>query len=135
MIGTDAILLVDDDPADVELTLLAFNENDLGGSVRVARSAEEADELLFGNAGCRPNLVLLDLRLAGEEGVGILHRMKNDWRTATIPVVVLASSSADPERLEAAMRVGATNHVQKPVDFDKFCAAAGAFSLYWRSRR
>jgi CheY-like chemotaxis protein len=133
MVAEDAILLVDADPADVEFTLLAFGENELGDCVRVAHGVGEALNLLYGEDGCHPALILLDLRLPDDGAVAVLRRIKGDWRTSTIPVVVL-TSNAGADVLEA-VGLGAAGTLAKPVDFEDFLDAVSAFSLYWRSRR
>lgn len=133
MAAQDSILLVDADPADVEFTLLAFGENELDNCVRVAHSVDEALELLFGEDACHPALILLDLRLPDEGALAVLRRIKGDWRTSTIPVVVL-SSHAEAGVLEA-VGLGAAGSLVQPGEVEKFLDAVSAFSLYWRSRR
>jgi CheY-like chemotaxis protein len=130
--GDQSILLVDADHANVELTMLAFGEAELGSSLRVARSADEAIEVLFADASYRPSLVLLDLRLPDPGAAEVLEQIKRDWRTSSIPVVVLASGHGVLDELDAA-GLGVAGSLVKPVDLDEFIDAASAFSLYWRS--
>ncbi len=129
----DSILLVDANPEDVELTLLAFSENDLGDCVRVAHGVQEALELLFGEQAFRPTMILLDLRFPDDAGLAVLRRIKRDWRTSMIPVVVLSPS--DEAGVLEAVGLGAAGSLAKPVDFEEFLEAASGISLYWRSRR
>jgi len=131
------LLLVEDDPRDVELTLLAFQDMKLSNSVQVARDGEEALEFVFatGRYAGRdvdhgPRLVLLDLKLPKVEGLEVLRRIRADPRTRTLPVVVLTSSNQERDVTEA-YALGVNSYIVKPVDFDQFAQAIRELGLYW----
>jgi CheY-like chemotaxis protein len=137
---TDAaveILLVEDNPHDVELTLDALARHHLAGRVHVARDGVEALALLCGSGAPgpghpapRPRVILLDLKLPRLDGLEVLRRLKSDPRTRAIPVVVLTSSDEDQDILES-YRLGANSYVVKPVDFERFTEAMRQIGLYW----
>src|ERR1700674_3198912 len=123
------ILLVEDNPNDVKLTLHAFKTANLGNKVHVARDGVEALEFLFGpepNATSKiaemPRLILLDLKLPRLDGHEVLKRLKGDPRTRGIPVVVL-TSSAEERDVMRAYQVGGNSYIIKPVDFKQFTEA------------
>src|SRR5580698_8669287 len=91
------LLLVEDNPADEELTLHVLEKNNLANRIQVVRDGAEALEFLFGNSGSIPRLILLDLKLPRLSGLEVLARIKQDSRTKTIPVVVLTSSREDAD--------------------------------------
>jgi two-component system response regulator len=131
------ILLVEDNPSDVRLTLHALGEQKVAARVQVARDGAEALDFLFGTgafagaqARCRPKLILLDLKLPLVDGAEVLRRLKADPRTQTIPVVVLTTSREDRDIAES-YRLGVNSYVVKPVDFDQFAEAMRQISLYW----
>ena len=131
------ILLVEDNPDDVELTLHALRKENLANSIHVARDGEEALEFLFCNgvhAGRSfehpPKLILLDLKLPKVDGMEVLKRLKADARTRTIPVVILTSSKEDRD-LVMGYNLGANSYIQKPVDFDQFRQMVKSVGLYW----
>jgi two-component system response regulator len=131
------ILLVEDNPDDVELTLHALRKENLANSILVARDGEEALEFLFcnGNHADRslerpPKLILLDLKLPKVDGMEVLKRLKADDRTKTIPVVVLTSSKEERD-LASSYNLGANSYIQKPVDFDRFREIVKTVGLYW----
>ena len=131
------ILLVEDNPTDVELTLRAFNARNFANQVFVARDGAEALDFFFGDGshplrdiGVVPKVVLLDLKLPKIDGLEVLRRLKADERTRTIPVVILTSSREEPD-IAAAYRLGANSYIVKPVDFEAFARAVSEVGLYW----
>jgi two-component system response regulator len=131
------ILLVEDNPDHVELTLLAFEKSNVVETLVVARDGVEALEYLFAtgaHAGRDPALfpevVLLDLKLPRIDGLGVLRQMRADQRTRGLPVVVLTSSTEEQDLLRS-YQLGANSFVQKPVDFGEFVAAARHLGVYW----
>ena len=131
------ILLVDDDPNDVELTLRAFRSNPLGNKIVVARDGIEALDYLRGtgaHAGRdpadQPQVVLLDLNLPVIDGLEVLRRIRADERFRRLPVVILTSSNEDSDKL-AGYGLGANSYVRKPVDFRQFSEAVTRLGLYW----
>ncbi len=123
------ILLVEDNPDDVDLTLRAFARNKIANAVIVARDGVEALELLF-EKGMRPQVMLLDLKLPRLDGLDVLRRVRADARTRLLPVVVLTSSNEDRDIVES-YSLGANSYIQKPVDFGRFIEAVGQLGLYW----
>ncbi|HEY8076065.1 MAG TPA: response regulator [Labilithrix sp.] len=123
------ILLVEDNPDDVDLTLRAFARNKIANQVIVARDGVEALELLF-DKGMRPQVMLLDLKLPRLDGLEVLRRVRADERTRLLPVVVLTSSNEDRDIVES-YALGANSYIQKPVDFSRFIEAVGQLGLYW----
>jgi two-component system response regulator len=131
------ILLVEDNPDDVELTLRAFDKSKIANEIVVARDGEEALDYLFGtgaHAGRAvaplPEVVLLDLKLPKVEGLDVLRRLRAHERTRRLPVVVLTSSSEQQDVL-SSYDLGANSFVRKPVDFAEFMEAARHLGLYW----
>jgi len=131
------ILLVEDNPADVELTLHALRRNNLANRIHVARDGEEALDFLF----CRgphstrsfdnpPRMVLLDLKLPKVDGLEVLRQLKGDGRTKAIPVVILTSSKEDRDMV-SGYRFGVNSYIQKPVDFTAFRETIKQLGLYW----
>lgn len=131
------ILLVEDNPDDVKLTLRAFKQNNLSNRIIVARDGGEALDYLFGTglyAGRdpqdRPAVVFLDLNLPKISGLEVLRRIRGDARTAVQPVVILTSSKEESDMV-SGYQLGANSYVRKPVDFDQFIEAARQLGLYW----
>ncbi len=131
------ILLVEDNPNDVELTLRAFKKNNLTNPIEVVRDGAEALEFIFGTgafAGRQvengPKIILLDLKLPKVDGLEVLRRVKSDPRTKTIPVVVLTSSREERDIVES-YQLGVNSYIVKPVDFDQFIESARLLGLYW----
>lgn len=131
------ILLVEDNPADVELTLRALKKHNLTNQVQVVSDGAQALDYLFGTgtfAGQKhpvpPKVVFLDLKLPKIDGREVLRRLKADERTRMIPVVVLTSSKEESDIVES-YKLGVNSYVVKPLDFDKFVEAVSELGLYW----
>jgi CheY-like chemotaxis protein len=130
------ILLVEDNPDDVTLTLRAFEKNNVLNEVVVARDGVEALEHLFrsgtlgGPLPALPQVVLLDLKLPRLDGVEVLQRLRADERTRRLPVVIL-TSSAEEQDLVRSYDQGANSFIRKPVDFVQFTEAMRQLHLYW----
>ena len=131
------ILLVEDNPDDVELTLRALKKNSIANRILVVRDGQEALDYLFGNAEHagrdvreRPRVILLDLKLPKVDGHEVLERIRRDVRTRTIPVVVLTSSREERD-LAKSYSLGVNSYIVKPVDFEKFTEAVRTIGLYW----
>jgi two-component system, response regulator len=131
------ILLVEDNPKDVKLTLHALRAENLSNTIQVARDGEEALDFLF----CRgafahrsfdhpPRLVLLDLKLPKVDGMEVLGVVKGDPRTHAIPIVVLTSSREESDLVES-YKLGVNAYIQKPVEFDSFRQAVKQLGLFW----
>jgi CheY-like chemotaxis protein len=134
---TKIILLVEDNPDDVELTVIAFKKNHIANEIVVARDGAEALDYLFGtgiHAGrdlnIMPTLILLDLKLPKMDGLEVLKRLRENAQTKRIPVVVLTSSKEQQDIVES-YNLGANSYVRKPVDFTDFINAAKQLGLYW----
>jgi CheY-like chemotaxis protein len=137
MTRSGIILLVEDNPDDVDLTLRAFEKSKLVNEIVVARDGEEALDYLFATGAhqCRdsrllPELVLLDLKLPKVEGLDVLRRMRADERTKLLPVVILTSSNEEKDLVNGYM-LGANSYVRKPVVFEQFIEAVRQLGLYW----
>jgi two-component system response regulator len=131
------ILLVEDDPQDLELTLRALRSEDIKITIQVARDGEEALDYLFrrGEYSSRvqnrpPALVLLDLKLPKVNGLQVIEQIKAGSETQSIPVVVLTSSGEQKDIVES-YRLGANSYVQKPVGSTEFKQAIRALAFYW----
>lgn len=131
------ILLVEDNPNDVELTLRALKKHNLANRVHVAKDGAEALDFIFATSAYsrrdidhRPKVVLLDLKLPKVDGLEVLARIKSDERTRVIPVVVLTSSREEKDIVES-YRMGVNSYIVKPVDFEKFVQAVSELGLYW----
>ena len=131
------ILLVEDNPNDVELTLHAFNKHNITNRIRVVRDGAEALDFLFctgpyasRDANDCPKVILLDLKLPKVDGLEVLRRVKADTRTRSIPVVVLTSSSEERDLVES-YALGVNSYIRKPVDFQQFTEAVRLMGLYW----
>ncbi|WP_404420461.1 response regulator [Nibricoccus sp. IMCC34717] len=131
------ILLVEDNPDDVALTLRAFKKSNILNDVVVAKDGVEAIEWLTctgAHAGRDttdiPALVLLDLKLPRADGLEVLKAIRAHEPTRLLRVVVLTTSREEPDVAEA-YRLGANSYIRKPVDFDEFIRAVGHLGLYW----
>lgn len=131
------ILLVEDNPDDVTLTLSAFDVHKLANHIHVARDGAEALDYIFcrgdyaaRDVNQRPRVILLDLNLPKINGLDVLRQIKADPRTNMIPVVVLTSSKHDRDVVES-YRLGVNSYIAKPVDFEQFISAARILGMYW----
>ncbi len=131
------IILIEDNPADAEMTLDALTGNNLANRVQVLTDGREAIDYIFGEGKYKdcgmcdsPKLILLDLNLPKIDGLEILRRIRADERTAMIPVVVLTSSVADKDRIES-YKLGVNSYIVKPVGFDNFAQAVAQIGFYW----
>jgi two-component system, response regulator len=131
------ILLVEDNPDDVKLTLRAFKRNNLLNPVIVARDGVEALDFLFARGAHAeragkplPTLIVLDLKLPKLDGQGVLKAVRGDERTRLIPVVILTSSKEEQDMINS-YSLGANSYVRKPVDFTEFMEAARVLGIYW----
>lgn len=130
------ILLVEDNPDDVELTLRALREHNLANRVKVVSDGVEALEYLRPDEADHfppdgyPRLVLLDLKLPRVGGLEVLKKLKESPQTRTIPVVVLTSSREESDLVQS-YDLGANSYIVKPVDFEQFMHAVSELGLYW----
>jgi CheY-like chemotaxis protein len=131
------ILLVEDNPNDVALTLRALKKNNIKNDVVVARDGAEALDCLFGTGTYKdqdvstlPVLILLDLKLPRINGIEVLQRLRSDERTKLVPVVILTTSKEEQDLMDG-YRFGANSYIRKPVDFNNFIEAVRQLELYW----
>ena len=131
------ILLVEDNSADVELTLRALKKHNLANTIYVVTDGAEALEYIFStgayegrNMNGTLKLILLDLKLPKVDGLEVLRRIKSDERTKTTPVVVLTSSREEKDMIES-YKLGVNSYIVKPVDFNNFSDAVSEVGLYW----
>ena len=131
------ILLAEDNPNDVELTLHALRKHHLANRIQVVRDGAEALEFLFATGAYAgrnikdiPKVVLLDLKLPKVDGLEVLRRVKGDPRTRMIPIVILTSSREERDLVEG-YKLGANSYIVKPVDFEQFTEAVRQLGLYW----
>ncbi|OHD56034.1 MAG: two-component system response regulator [Spirochaetes bacterium GWF1_51_8] len=132
-----SILLVEDNPSDVELTKRAFKKSSVVNNLIVVNDGQEAIDYFFGtgqfegrDTSIQPTVILLDLKLPKIDGITVLRRLKSDELTRKIPVVVLTTSSEDSD-LEACYELGVNSYIRKPVDFIQFAEVVSQLGLYW----
>ncbi|HZK92578.1 MAG TPA: response regulator [Prolixibacteraceae bacterium] len=130
---TNPILIVEDNPIDLDLTLRAFAAKKLSNPIQVARDGEEALQYMerWEKGELWPVVVLLDLNMPKINGLEVLQKIKSHPDFKAIPVVILTTSSESSD-LQAAYRLGANSYIVKPVDFEKFLDVANHIDLYWR---
>lgn len=126
------ILLVEDNPLDLDLTKRAFKKRRLVNPIEVARDGEEAVAWIsrWDDGESLPLIILLDLKLPKIGGLEVLRTIKEHPKYSMIPIVVLTSSSEDKD-IHTAYQLGANSYIVKPVDFDKFMAVASEIEVYW----
>jgi CheY-like chemotaxis protein len=131
------ILLIEDNPQDLELALIALRKANPSLRIHVARDGSEALDFIFCEGSfCdrviteTPRVILLDLKLPKIDGLDVLKRIKGDHRTATIPVVVLTSSSEQRD-LVKSYKLGVNSYIVKPVNFERYTQTVSDMGLYW----
>lgn len=130
------ILLVEDNPDDVELTVHALKRNNIVNPIEILRDGQEALDYLFYKGKYSsashplPNLILLDLKLPKVDGIEILERIKNDRKLKLLPVVVLTSSKEENDVIKS-YDLGVNSYIRKPVDFDQFVDTVKQIGFYW----
>ena len=131
------ILLVEDNPNDVELTLRALKKNNLSNKIFVVSDGEKALDFIFCKncykdriVSKNPKIILLDLKLPKVDGLEVLEAIKKNDETKIIPVVVLISSREERDMIDS-YKLGVNSYITKPVDFDKFTDAVREIGLYW----
>jgi CheY-like chemotaxis protein len=137
VIPKNVLLLVEDNPDDEELTLLAFEESNILNEVIVARDGVEALDYLLGTGtyaerdlGVMPALILLDLQLPRINGLEVLQRLRADERTKLIPVVILTTSNEQQDLINS-YSLGCNSYIRKPVDYNQFMTAVQQLGMYW----
>jgi two-component system, response regulator len=133
---TVEILLVEDNPHDVELTLRAFEKYKLTNRIHVVRDGQEALDYLSGidhgtgSGNARPKVILLDLKLPKVDGLDVLRAIRADEHLETLPVVILTSSREERDIVES-YDLGVNSYIVKPIEFDKFVETVQTLGLYW----
>lgn len=135
--NTKTILLVEDNPDDLELAMRALRKSGHGDGIVVARDGVEAIDYVFGTGAfagrdttVQPTVILLDLKLPRLGGHEVLERLRKDKRTQLIPVVVLTSSD-ERDDIRGAYARGANSYIRKPVEFNKFSTVLAEIGRYW----
>jgi CheY-like chemotaxis protein len=131
------ILLVEDNPADAELTFRALKKNNIANKVVIVGDGEEALDFIFArgdfstrNSNAFPKVILLDLKLPKVSGLEVLAEIKGNPKTRMIPIVVLTSSKEEKDIIES-YKLGVNSYIVKPVDFDKFLLSVKDIGMYW----
>jgi two-component system response regulator len=131
---TVEILLVEDNPNDLELALHAFQKHNFINNIEVARDGQEALDYLFGgpgrSPGARPRVVLLDLKLPKVDGLEVLRQIRAHPTLRHLPVVILTSSREECDVVES-YDIGVNSYIVKPVDFNQFVQTVQTLGLYW----
>jgi two-component system response regulator len=135
--GEVEILLVEDNPADAELTLRALRRNNLANKVHWVKDGEQALEFMFRTGAYArrdpvavPKLVMLDIKMPKVDGIEVLRRLKANEETRTVPVVVMTSSNEERDVVES-YRLGVNSYIVKPVQFESFLETVAKIGLYW----
>jgi two-component system, response regulator len=137
VVQKNILLLVEDNPDDEELTLLAFEQSQIAHEVVVARDGVEALDYLFGTGiyadrdmSIMPALILLDLQLPRINGLEVLQRLRSDQRTKLLPVVILTTSNEQQDLINS-YHLGCNSYLRKPVDYNQFVTAVQQLGMYW----
>lgn len=137
MMNNRKILLVEDNPDDIELTLRAFRKNNIKNEIIIKRDGAEALDFFFGKDGVAVNncndlpiLTMLDLKLPKIDGLDVLKKIRSDKRTKLIPVVILTSSNEQSDLL-SGYELGCNSYIRKPVDFNQFTDTVKQLGFYW----
>jgi two-component system, response regulator len=132
-----AILLVEDNPDDIALTIRAFRKSNIMNDIVQAHDGSEALDYLFGTGqyagrdlSTMPTLILLDLKMPKVDGLEVLRQLRANERTRLLPVVILTTSKEDQDIIDG-YALGANSYVRKPVDFNQFVEAVRQLGLYW----
>jgi len=136
-VNKSEILLVEDNPSDAKLTMMALKEGNIANNIIHVKDGEEALDFIFakGRYANRdvkdvPGLILLDLKMPKVDGVEVLRQIKADERTKSIPVIVFTSSQEEPD-VKETYRLGVNSYIVKPLEFDKFAKTVKELGLYW----
>jgi CheY-like chemotaxis protein len=127
------ILLIEDDPDDIELIVRTLQQSHIRNKVIVLRDGVEAIDYFFGGTNATPimpQIILLDLNLPGVSGLDLLRRLRSEEKTKHLPIIVLSASDDSPD-IKASYELGANSYIRKPVDFAQFTLAVQKLGLYW----
>ncbi|MBP7529269.1 MAG: response regulator [Syntrophorhabdaceae bacterium] len=136
--NTVEVILVEDNPADAEMTLAALSEHNFANKVKLLKDGAEAIDYIMNNVDCIagqtdkccPRVILLDLKLPKIDGLEVLRRIRSNEHTKSIPVVVLTSSNEEKDRIES-YKLGVNSYIVKPVNFDDFARSVAEIGCYW----
>jgi len=136
--STVDLLLVEDNPYDAEMAIRQLKKNNMANSLFHVKDGEEALEFIFATGRYageesdikHPKIILLDIQMPKVSGIEVLHKIKNDPRTHSIPVVILTSSKEDPD-IQKCYALGANSYIVKPVNFESFAEAIKNLGFYW----
>ena len=136
--NTVEVILVEDNPADAEMTLAALSEHNFANKVKLLKDGAEAVDYILNNVDCIagqtgkccPRVILLDLKLPKIDGLEVLRRIRSNERTKSVPVVVLTSSNEEKDRIES-YKLGVNSYIVKPVNFDDFARSVAEIGCYW----
>lgn len=136
--NTVEVILVEDNPADAEMTLAALSEHNFANKVKLLKDGAEAIDYIMNNVDCIggqtdkccPRVILLDLKLPKIDGLEVLRRIRSSEHTKSVPVVVLTSSNEEKDRIES-YKLGVNSYIVKPVNFDDFARSVAEIGCYW----